>query len=169
MLVDGRLEARKRTVLDALQDRPQVEVAAVRELADRAQTDRPIQVAARLVQVERRERPVLVLRGEPEVREVELDVHHRVRLARLHALERLDLGLELRDLGGGGGRAGLLRIRADDRDAGGDRDPKDHQRLLRGLQEHVASSVASPDRPVEPQSSAPSVRAIISRPSPVMA
>ena len=55
---DRRLDGRQTGLLDALQHRTKIELAATREPPYRAYAHGPIQMRARLVQVERRKRPV---------------------------------------------------------------------------------------------------------------
>ena len=67
---------------------------AIRLLARRADTNRPANAVARLVNREGGKVPVLVLRGEPQVAHVVAGVDHRVRLRWRDALGMRDIGSE---------------------------------------------------------------------------
>jgi hypothetical protein len=77
LLGDRVLEWRDDTHVDAVEDVLDVHDLAIWLLARRADTNRPSNAVARLVNLEGGKVSVLVLRGEPQVAHVVADVDHR--------------------------------------------------------------------------------------------
>ena len=88
---------RERIFLERVEVRLELEIAG-RDLAHRRDAQRPAQPHTRLIGIELRERPVLGVRGEPEIVEVVRDLRHRGGLARHDALEPLDFGAQRRGI-----------------------------------------------------------------------
>ena len=97
-LRDRHLHAGEAAHVEGVEDRLQVDIAVLIVLPDRADEDRPLHVAARFVEVELGQPPVLLLGREPQVGPVVPDVDHRVRLRGDEHAQPLEVG---------GGRTGL--------------------------------------------------------------
>src|SRR5262245_12322942 len=79
LFFDRLLDLAHQRVIDRFQDAAQIHLAGL-GLSNRNDAHRPFQMRPRFIEIELRQRPILLLPGEPEIGEMITDILHRMRL-----------------------------------------------------------------------------------------